>query len=184
MRRWAPVVLGLVIASVAVMLVGVALVTLMPPTEYRITRSRTIEAPRAVVLAQLEDVRAYDAWEPWRRQGTHATYSPSTRGPGAWVERSDGSSSARTTIRSVSAERVEMDNATNGSFGARGSDQSFELRAIDDAHTEVQWVLHGELSGLPRALWPLVDLPGRVEPEMEAALARLDRAAHAAASSP
>ncbi len=177
-------VLRIVVLALA-SLGGLALVAIVlfysaQPASYRIARTRTIAAPPAAVMAQLSDVRAFAAWDPWPAlpgaPRPTVAFSPEPRGVGAWIERRDADGSgARTTIASVTAERVEMSNETRGPLGGGSSTQTFELRAVP-AGTEVTWALASDLHGLARLLWPFVGLEARIAPEMEAALSRLDRA--------
>jgi len=55
------IVLYVLIALTVVFLLVVA----MRPAEFRITRSATIGAPPAVVFAQVNELRKWDAWSPW-----------------------------------------------------------------------------------------------------------------------
>jgi hypothetical protein len=176
--RWARIVLAGVFAVVGLAVLGLVLLYAMQPTSYRISRSRVIAAPAPTIMAQLSDLHAFEAWQPWTTlPGVHptVTYSPSGAGLGAWIDRRDASGGARTTITALSDDRIEMTNATDGSLGGAVSVQTFELRPAPGG-TEVGWTLAADLHGLARLLWPFVHLEARIAPEMDAALTRLDRA--------
>lgn len=166
------------VSLVGLVALGVVLLYVSSPTSYRIARTRTIAAPPSRVMAQLSDLRAYEAWTPFPPTPgvtPTLTYSPVTSGVGAWVDRRDELGGARITIASVARDRIELTDETSGSLGTGASRQIFELRAVP-AGTEVTWALTGDLSGVPRLLWRLVRLEARVGPEMETALSRLDQA--------
>jgi len=149
------------------------------PTSFTITRSRTIAAPPPRVMAQLADLRAYDAWDPWPASPgatPTVTYSAVPVGVGAWIDRRDAEGGARTTILSITGDRIVYSNETSGALGGNVSTQSFTLRA-SGASTEVVWTFGAPLRGLARLLWPFVHVDRRLAPEMDAALVRLDRAA-------
>ena len=52
----------LVLVLLIAVLVGVVA---MQPSEYRIVRSATIDAPPETVFAQVNDFHAWEAWSPW-----------------------------------------------------------------------------------------------------------------------
>lgn len=167
-----------VLCALGLVLLALALFSAQPHS-YRIARTRTIAAPSAHVMAQLSDLRAFEAWDPWPAEpGMRplVTYSPVASGVGAWVDRRDRSGGARTTITSLTSDQIELSNVTSGAFGSGASTQTFAL-SESGSSTTVTWTLSSDLHGLGRLLWPFVNLEARVGPEMDAALSRLDRAA-------
>lgn len=70
-----------VAAVVVLFLVFVAL----KPAEFRIERSKTINAPPAVVFAQVNELRNWEAWSPWLKMDPNAklTYEGPSSGTGA-----------------------------------------------------------------------------------------------------
>ncbi len=165
---------------VGLVVLGLGALYVAQPASYRIARSRTIAAPPALVMAQLADLHAFAAWDPWPAEpGTvpSVTFSTLRTGVGAWIDRRDAHGGSRTTITALTSDHIEMSNATAGSLGGAESMQSFELRATAGG-TEVTWALSADLHGLGRLLWPFVHLEQHVAPDMDAALSRLDRASH------
>ncbi len=147
------------------------------PSSYAFSRTVVVPGSPAAVHAHLDDLRALAAWEPWPAtdpsRPPRVTFSQPAAGVGAWMDRRDHrGDGARTTIVSITADRVEMRNETSGGLGQGRSTQSFDLREVPSG-TEVTWTFAGELSGLGRMLWPFVGLEARVTPYMERALARL-----------
>jgi len=167
------------VLGLALVLGGLLAVFALQPTSYRVARTRTIAAQRAVVIAHIADVRALAAWAPFHASpGTHPTltFSPSPIGVGAWMDQRDtDGSGARSTITSMSADAIELRNETLGAFGGGASTQRFGLRDVSGG-TEVTWSLSGDLHGLGRALWPLVHLEADAGRHMEEGLERLDQA--------
>jgi len=174
----ARIVVGIVFSLVGVALAALVLLYFAQPTSYRFSRTRTIVAPRERVMSHLSELHAFEAWDPWASMPTDpptVTYSPVSSGVGAWVDRRDSHGGARTTITSITADRVEMTNTTFGGLGGNTSTQSFELR--DSAGgTEVTWSLGADLHGLARMLWPFVHLEESAGRDMDEALVRLDQA--------
>ncbi len=68
----------------AVIVIFVIVVALQP-ADFSIVRSATIAAPPAVVFAQVNEFRKWEAWSPWRKLGPamRQTYEGPPSGPGA-----------------------------------------------------------------------------------------------------
>lgn len=178
MPRWLRIVLFSIGGFAALVVLSVLALYLAQPTSYRIARTRTIAAPAAAVRAHLVDLRAFEAWTPWEPSPgvvPTTTFSSTTSGVGAWVDRRDAYGGSRTTITAIDDSHVEMANATHGALGEGHSTQTFTLRE-HDGQTEVEWALGSDLSGLPRLLWPFVHLEATAGARMDAALGRLDAA--------
>ena len=164
--------------GLACTLAGLAIFYAAQPTSFRVSRSRTIHASSAEVRAQLWDLRAFEAWDPWPRLGATTptvTYGPIASGIGAWVERAEGSSRARTSIVRATDTTIEMQNETSGGLGSGSSQQIFEL-ADAPGGTRVTWTFQNEMHGLARFLYPFVRIEQRLGPEMETGLGRLEAA--------
>ncbi len=160
-------------------MLGLLVLYLSQPASYRIDRTRTLSAPPARVATFVTDLRTFESWDPWPSMTPvppSISYSAVSAGVGAWVERRDADGSgARTTIVSITPERIEMDNVTFGGRLGGASHQTFELRTSGTG-TELTWAISSELHGLARLLWPFVHLETLVHRSMDEALSRLDRA--------
>jgi uncharacterized protein YndB with AHSA1/START domain len=73
-RTWMKVLLGIVVAAVAI--VGLfAVVVAMQPSEFRVQRSRAMAAPPEAVFEQINDFRNWQAWSPWAELDPDAKYT-------------------------------------------------------------------------------------------------------------
>lgn len=149
------------------------------PTSYRLSRARTIPASPEVIRPLFTDLRALDRWmkhfaDP--HDPPTVTWSPNTSGPGPWVERKDSVSTSRMTLEEVSPAGVRFTNENRGRFGTGRATVELLLKEKGPSSTEVEYVLSGNLSGVPRLLWSAVDLEGRVGPDLEQSLQRLESA--------
>ena len=72
-----------VVIAVLVILLFLVIFIAGRPDEFNVTRTATISAPPATVFAQVNDLRAWEAWSPWAKLDPNAksTYE----GPGAGV---------------------------------------------------------------------------------------------------
>lgn len=178
MSRWLKV--GGAVALGFLVLVGGALAAVyaMQPDHFRFSRSRTIAAPASVIRPYLIDVRELDAWlggfaDP--HDPPVVTFSAVTSGVGAWIDRKDSRSWSRMTLVEIGASWVRYTNESHGSFGTGHS--TLELFVTEQASgvNEVEYVVAGELHGVPRLLWSLVGLEKRVGPDLDKALEKLAR---------
>lgn len=165
-------------ATVAVLLgAAAALFYFLQPSSFRIARTRVIAAPPSAVRAQLDDVRSLVELGPWTAPADPSrsfTFSEATRGPGAFVIAHDRAGTSRLTIVSASDSLVDLASEREGAE-TDDAHLRFELRPVATG-TEVTCAFQADMHGLARALWPFVDLDGRVGPPMEASLARLEAA--------
>src|SRR5436309_15413107 len=71
--------------SIAALLVLLALVVAMQPSEFRISRSAKMNAPPSAVFAQVNDFHNWDAWSPWTKLDPNAktTFEGPTSGTGS-----------------------------------------------------------------------------------------------------
>lgn len=177
MARWLKVV-GVVFACVMLLsAAGVTLVYTAQPTSYRVSRIRTMPVPADVLRPHLVDLRAMNAWvkhfaDP--HDPPHFTFSTNSSGVGAWVERADSESTSRMTIDEVTPTSVRLSNVNHGRFGTGHATVELLLREKGAASTEVEYALGGTLSGVPRLLWPVVELERTVGPQLSESLERLE----------
>lgn len=177
MSTWLKV--GGVVVVGFLVLVGGALsaVYAMQPDHFRFSRSRTIAAAPAVIRPHLVDVKSLDAWlggfaDP--HDPPVVTFSAVSSGVGAWIERRDSRGSGRMTLVELTDVRVRYTNESRGSFGTGHSTLEFVLTEKAPGSTEVEYVVSGDLHGVPRLLWSLVGLEKRMGPEIDEKLHTLD----------
>ena len=54
-----------ILISLAVIVIILAIIVALQPSEFRVARSTTISAAPAVVFAQVNDFHKWEAWNPW-----------------------------------------------------------------------------------------------------------------------
>src|SRR5437870_8379165 len=87
--RYESMLIKILIGLVVIIVVFVGIVTLRP-SEFRVERSAVVSAPPAVVFAQVNDLRKWEAWSPWVKLDPSAKLpydgSPPATGAGsAWA---------------------------------------------------------------------------------------------------
>ncbi len=168
--------LVLVIALLAGVLYGVGRFLL--PNTLDVTRTISIERPRAAVFAMSNDLRIAREWSPYYAMDPDADYAFSGDGPGAgqtmrWVSNLREVGSGRISIvSSTENETIESilelgDRATlNSSFVLRPTQGGTSVSWAVSAHCAEGWI------NVPCRYMNLV-LKGRIESNLDAGLARL-----------
>jgi hypothetical protein len=159
-------------------------VVAMQPAEFAVVRRTTIAAPPAVVFAQLNDFRKWQAWSPWEKMDPNLqrTYS----GPAAGV----GSTYAWQGNGAVGAGRMIITASTPGEHVGLTLEFAAPMvatNAIDFTLAEtpggvdVSWAMAGRNGFLGKAITMVVGMDAMVGSQFEQGLADLKSVAEAAA---
>jgi len=173
-----------VVSVVLVTLVLVFVVGgLVMPRGYRVERSERIQAPVQVVFSQVNDLRKWEAWSPWRAADPtmKLTYSDPPVGQGSsYSWKGDGAGEGTLTIRrTVPLSRIE----TTIDFGEMGSSDGSWDFTHEDGITSVVWGFSGQNPGLLGG-WLTLMMDGMVGPQFEEGLRRLKKVAEATPVAP
>jgi hypothetical protein len=164
-------VLGLL--AVLVPLLGYAATR---PDMFRVQRSAVIKAPAWKVFTLIEDLRAFNSWNPYERKdpGLKGTYSGTARGVGAayaWDGRKVGAGRMEiTACQAPSSVTMQVDFVRP--FKARNTAE-FTLRAEGDTLTIVTWAMHGPAPYLSKLMGVVFGVEGAIGKDFEAGLANL-----------
>lgn len=170
----------LLIAAVAI---GFVLVkaALLPDT-FRITRSTTIHARPEQIFPRIDDLRAFNTWNPFARSIAvdEITYSGSVAGKGAafeWDSKGQGGAGRIEVVESQPSSLVRMSLEFRRPFAARNVAE-FSLRGAGEA-TEITWAMTGPWPLLHRVMNVFFDSDKMVGGEFEKGLAELKRMSEA-----
>jgi hypothetical protein len=129
------------------------------PSRWEVVRTREVTAPPARVFAQLDDLRAWRAWSPWREDaypGLVFKYSGPPRGAGAevsWDSKATGDGVLR-IVESVPLRRLTFTMTfQRGKIRAR---DTLVLEPLPGGRTRVTWTDRGSLG---RTLLGRLSLP-------------------------
>jgi len=176
---WLKITLSTIGGLLVMATLPVAVVWLVQPDHFRITRTRTLAAPKQAVHAQLVDLRRFDAWQVKNEDPTDPptlTFSAPPRGRGAWLERKQRSGSYRLTVSVVTDDRIELSGVGETRMGTGRSTVTFVLHQTSAGSTDVEYSLEGELNAVTRLFWAAAHVEPRIGFDMEAALMNLERA--------
>ena len=170
----------IVLALVAILVVLVAVVA-MQPSSFSIERAAAIEAPPEVVYDHIENLRAWEAWNPWAKMDPQMTSSYA--GPEAGVGASSSwegpdAGKGRMTITAVKPDReVEILLEFLAPFEATNR-ALFTLTPAAGA-TRVTWRMEGTNGFVAKALGLVMDMDEMVGGEFEKGLASMRALAEA-----
>lgn len=148
-------------------------------SEYTVSRSTHVHAPRERVHALVEDFHEWPRWSPWEDldPDIRRTYGGRPEGTGAryaWEGNRKAGQGSMEITRST-PEAVEIDLTFLKPFKSR-SRVRFLLEESGGG-TDVTWVLHGEQKGVMGLLGRAVPMDRLIGKDFEKGLSRLKSAA-------
>jgi uncharacterized protein YndB with AHSA1/START domain len=164
-------ILLVVAAAIAALLIYAAL----KPDSFRLARSTTIAAPPDKVFALINDLRQFNAWNPWAKMEPNSaiTYDAITAGVGgAYSWQGDKTGAGRMQItESVAPQRVAAKLDFVKPFEAHNQVE-FTLQAQGGGST-VTWAMSGPMPYLNRLMTIFFDMDKTVGKDFETGLANL-----------
>lgn len=165
-----------VLIGVAILVIAFVVVVAIQPSEFRIERTASMQAPPEEVFHQVNELRNWEAWSPWARKDPDARASFTTPSSGAsavfgWSGNDEVGEGRMTIMESRPHEVVRLrldfvrpyeDTATT------------EFRFQPDGEgTLVTWTMTGEHDFMSKAMCLFVDLDEIVGGDFEAGLASM-----------
>jgi effector-binding domain-containing protein/uncharacterized protein YndB with AHSA1/START domain len=131
-------------------LAGIAVLASCNPTEYRVERHVTIDAPAELVFDHVNNHKLHDAWSPWERMDT--TMEKSYEGPEAGVGaiyRWSGNDSVGTGVLEITESVPHEYIKSTLTFTAPWeSESTVEWDFVEtDGGVMASWAVNGELPG-------------------------------------
>jgi uncharacterized protein YndB with AHSA1/START domain len=172
-------------AVVTVLVVFVVLVA-MQPAEFRVARSTTIAAPRAVVFPLVNDLHAFQQWNPYAKKDPAMTQSfeGPPAGPGAvykWKGNPEIGEGSMTITETRPDELVRIRLEFLEPFRAINTvDFTFETQGDQ---TAVTWSMAGTNNLTAKAIQLFVDMDEMVGGDFDKGLADLKALAEGRAAS-
>jgi hypothetical protein len=164
-------------------LIGLALVILilvvivaLQPSDFRVTRSATMDVPPAAVFAQVNDFHDWRAWSPWEKMDPEMdrSYEGPSAGTGAkyaWVGDSAVGEGSMTITESRPDEfiriKLEFIKPMEGT-----NDTEFMFEPKEDG-TKVTWDMSGKNNFLAKAFCLFVSMDRMVGEQFEEGLANM-----------
>jgi carbon monoxide dehydrogenase subunit G len=171
------------IIIVVLVLIALGVFIATRPSEFRITRSRTVAAPPEVVFGYVNDFHKWPEWSPWEKYDPQMKkeHSGSPAGPGAiyqWTGNNkvgegrmtitDSRDPQSATIRLEFIKPWTATNTAQFDFAPSGSG------------TKVTWAMTGNKNFMMKAFTLFMDMDKMVGQDFERGLENLDKATTAA----
>jgi len=183
MKKKILIALGVLFAGLIVLCVVISL----QPSTYSVQRSATIAAPPATVFGQVNDLKAWDAWSPWKKLDPNAkmTMSEPSAGKGAtfsWAGNDQIGEGRMTILESRPDEFVGLEQVFVKPFAGR-AETTFAL-APEGSGTKVTWKLFGTKDFFSKAVCMLMDMDAMIGKDFEEGLANIKAVAEKSAEAP
>lgn len=176
----------LVRIGVVALVVIVALIGLIAtrPSDFRVSRSRTVAAPADVVYGYVNDFHKWTEWSPWEKRdpALKREYSGPPAGPGAsyhWVGNNQVGEGRMTITESRPPQSVAIRLEFIKPWTATNTAQ-FEFTPTSSG-TDVTWTMTGTKNFMAKAFGLLVDVDKLVGTDFDRGLENLDTVTGAAA---
>ncbi len=165
----------ILIAVIAVVIVGIVIYASTKPDQFHVERSIQIQAPAEQIFPWLDDFRRWDAWTPYAKDpAMKKTYSGSTHGPGAHYAWEGNKSVGKGEISIASTlppNKLVFDLHMIKPFEGRNV-ASF-LLASGAGGTQVTWSLDDRHRLMHKIMSLFLDLDRMIGRDFEAGLAKL-----------
>jgi effector-binding domain-containing protein/carbon monoxide dehydrogenase subunit G len=148
-----------IILIVLLVLFGIFLIwSYTLPSQYQVSRSISIEAPKEAVFAEVADFKKWEQWSPWRANDSTMSfeYGETTTGVGGnyrWTSENSGSGNMEFTEVSASDS---LKTAINF-IGMGNSNGRWTFADNASGQTEVEWSFSGELGFWQRFQGAIMD---------------------------
>lgn len=167
----------------AAIIVAFLIVVALRPGEFRVARSITIAAAPEVVFPQVNELKKWEAWNPWGKidPAMKFTYDGPPAGKGAaysWIGNNDVGEGRMTITESRPNELIQFKLEFYKPM-AGVSDAEFTFKP-DGKQTVVTWAMTGKNNFIAKAFCLFMDMDKMVGGQFEKGLASLKAIAEAA----
>lgn len=177
-------ILKIILIAVLVIIVGFLILVAMQPSEYRVTRSLAIAAPPEAVFPHVNELKKWEAWNPWGKidPTMKLTYEGPTAGVGAayaWVGNSDVGEGRMTITESRPSDLVRFKlEFYKPMSGVSLSDFTFKP---EGNQTTVTWTMAGKNNFIAKAFCLFMNMDKMIGGQFEKGLGDLKSVVEAAA---
>lgn len=171
-----------ILAGIGVVLVVLIVVIATRPSEFRVARSTVVNAPPATVFPHVNELKNWEAWNPWGKLDPNMklTYSGPASGVGAvysWVGNHEVGEGRGTITDSRPNELVQLKLEFFKPM-AGVSTAEFTFKPQGDK-TEVTWAMSGTNNFIGKAMCLVMNMDKMIGGQFEKGLADLKSAAEA-----
>jgi hypothetical protein len=176
------IVLTTILIVVAVVLVGFLIIVAVQPSDFRVERSATIEAPATVLFPQVNDLHKFQDWSPWAKcdPACKTDFAGPPTGTGSsfhWAGNKKVGEGRMTITESRPNELVKFKLDFLKPFAAANTAE-FAFKP-DGGQTVVTWSMSGERNFFFKAFGLFVNCDKMIGTDFEKGLANMKAMAEA-----
>jgi len=165
-----------ILIGLAAVFVVFAIVVAMRPAEFRVARSTTVNAPPETVFPNVNELKKWEAWNPWGKidPNMKLTYAGPASGVGAsysWAGNSEVGE-GKATITEVRANELVQLKLEFYKPMAGESVAEFTFKPKGN-QTEVTWTMSGHKNFMSKAFGLLMSMDKMIGGDFEKGLAQL-----------
>jgi hypothetical protein len=174
--------LKIILIALAVIIIVLAVVVTLQPAEFRVARSATMSAPAQVIFAQVDDLRKWEAWNPWQKidPAMKLTFAGPPAGPGAsysWMGNNQVGEGRLTITESRPNDLVRINLEFMKPFAATNT-ATFTFKP-EGNQTAVTWSMEGRNNFFAKAIHLCMNMDKMVGGQFEKGLADMKSVAEA-----
>ncbi len=171
-----------ILVGLAVLFVLFVVFVATRPSELRVTRSRTIDAPPGALFGLINDFHEWVKWSPWEKldPGMKKAHDGPRSGKGAhyhWTGNDKVGEGAMTITDTTPDARVEIELKFLKPFAATNK-TVFKIEA-GKAGSKVTWTMEGQKNFFSKAYGVFVDMDKAIGKDFEAGLEAMESTARA-----
>ncbi|MEZ5172111.1 MAG: SRPBCC family protein [Bacteroidia bacterium] len=167
-----------VLKTIGLSLLGLIVVLLIIgfflPSTTHVERSMIIKASPPLVFEQVNVLKNWEKWSPWREMDPEmkVTYGEQASGMGAWYSwTGPKSGEGKLTLTSVKPYSQIMSDLDFGEMGIAKCDYLFEPA---EGGTKMTWIFDSELGGNPVSRWMGILMKGMLESQFDAGMNKIN----------
>ncbi len=142
-------------------LIGLFVYAATKDGSFQILESKTINAPSEVIFKNVNDLKKWEAWDPWKKKdpSMQLAYGNNTVGKGSsysWESETEGTGSM-TTISVIPNLEIAQEVTYSTPIGDSRSNVYWTFEEQDTGGTKVSWGMNGEQSLLEKVYFLFKD---------------------------
>jgi Polyketide cyclase / dehydrase and lipid transport len=174
----------IILIALAVIVAVFVVVVALQPAEFRVARSATMSAPAPVVFAQVNELRKWEAWNPWQKidPAMKLTFAGPPAGNGAsysWVGNNQVGEGRLTITESRPSDLVRIKLEFLKPFAATNT-AAFTFKP-EGNQTSVTWSMEGRNNFMAKAINLCMNMDKMVGAQFEKGLADMKSVVESAA---
>jgi len=159
-----------------IVIIGFAIYVAVQPSDFEVSRTRTVEAPAAVLYNHVIDFKNWESWSPWveKEPDLKISYPEQTKGVGgsySWVGK-DGLGNMK-TVATLANSSIDQELQFEDYHPSK---ISWSFEPTEDNKTTVTWKMNGEKTPFMFKAFAAVSggFDAMIGPDFERGLEKLD----------